>query len=106
MFLGIDGGQSSTVALIGDDNGVVLGVGQAGPCNHVATARGPAKLRRAVLGAVQAAWRNAPNLSNAPGARPRLPEFDSAFFGMSGGPEDKAAIIHTIIRTKRLEVTH
>jgi N-acetylglucosamine kinase-like BadF-type ATPase len=100
MFLGIDGGQSSTVALIGDDNGVVLGVGQAGPCNHVATSRGPAKLRRAILGAVRAAWRN------APGTGTRLPEFDSAFFGMSGGPEDKAAIIRAIIRTKRLEVTH
>jgi len=100
MFLGIDGGQSSTVALIGDDNGVVLGVGQAGPCNHVATSRGPAKLRRAVLGAVRAAWRNAPGTSK------RLPEFDSAFFGMSGGPEDKAAIIREVIRARRLEVTH
>lgn len=104
MFLGIDGGQSSTVALIGDANGVVLGVGQAGPCNHVATSRGPAKLRRAVLGAVQAAWKNAPVAGS--GARKRLPEFDSAFFGMSGGPEDKAAIIREIIQTKRLEVTH
>ena len=100
LFLGIDGGQSSTVALIGDEHGVVQGVGLAGPCNHVKTSRGPAKLRRAILGAVRAAWKNAPGTSK------RLPEFDSAFFGMSGGPEDKSAIIRAIIQTKRLEVTH
>jgi N-acetylglucosamine kinase-like BadF-type ATPase len=101
LFLGIDGGQSSTVALIGDGNGVVLGVGQAGPCNHVKDSRrGPAKLRRAILGAVTAAWRNAPN------ATKRLPIFESAYFGMSGGPEDKAAIIAQVIRARHLEVTH
>jgi N-acetylglucosamine kinase-like BadF-type ATPase len=100
LYLGIDGGQSSTVALIGDEYGVVLGFGQAGPCNHVKTSRGPAKLRRAVLGAVKTAWHNSPLSSR------RLPTFDSAYFGMSGGPEDKAAIIQEVLHAKRLEVTH
>ncbi len=100
LYLGIDGGQSSTVALIGDERGVVLGFGQAGPCNHVKTSRGPAKLKRAVLGAVKTAWHNSPLSSR------RLPTFDSAYFGMSGGPEDKAAIIEQVLHAKRLEVTH
>jgi N-acetylglucosamine kinase-like BadF-type ATPase len=100
LYLGIDGGQSSTVALIGDEHGVVLGVGQAGPCNHVKARGGPAKLRRGVLGAVGAAWRHSPN-----GGK-RLPFFESAFFGMTGGPEDKAAILAEIIRARNIEVTH
>jgi len=104
LYLGIDGGQSSTVALIGDERGVVLGFGQAGPCNHVKASRGPAKLRRAVLGAVTTAWRNSPRSS--PHSSGRLPTFDSAYLGMSGGPEDKAAIIEQVLRAKRLEVTH
>jgi N-acetylglucosamine kinase-like BadF-type ATPase len=98
--LGIDGGQSSTVALIGDENGVVFGMGQAGPANHVKARGGPRKLRRAVLGAVGAAW------SHSPLAGKRRPPFESAFFGMTGGPEDKAAILEKLIRAKRMEVTH
>lgn len=35
MFLGVDGGQSGTTALIGDQAGRVLGLGRGGPCNHV-----------------------------------------------------------------------
>ena len=35
IFLGVDGGQSRTTALIGDDEGRVLGMGRGGPCNHV-----------------------------------------------------------------------
>lgn len=100
LYLGIDGGQSSTVALIGDEHGVVLGLGQAGPCNHVKARGGPAKLRRGVLGSVSAAWRHSP-LGGG-----RLPSFESAFFGMTGGPEDKAAILAEIIRARKIEVTH
>ena len=36
LFLGIDGGQSSTTAVIGDESGRILGSGRGGPCNHVA----------------------------------------------------------------------
>ena len=100
LYLGIDGGQSSTVALIGDENGVVLGLGQAGPANHVKARGGPRKLKRAVLGAVGAAW------THSPLADKRRPPFESAFFGMTGGPEDKAAILEQIIRSRRMEVTH
>jgi len=34
-FLGVDGGKSSTCALIGDRTGRVLGCGYSGPSNHV-----------------------------------------------------------------------
>src|SRR6516164_4773666 len=48
LFLGVDGGQSSTKAIIGDRTGRVIGMGQGGPCNHVGGAEGREKLVHAV----------------------------------------------------------
>ena len=45
-FLGVDGGQSGTTAVIGDASGKILGWGSAGPCNHVAASEGRAKFLR------------------------------------------------------------
>ena len=101
FFLGVDGGQSSTVALIGDERGVVLGYGAAGPSNHVAGPGGQEKLRKAVTISVSAAWNNSPF-----GGRKTLPEFESAFFGMTGGAEDKIAVVRELISARRLEVSH
>ena len=47
-FLGVDGGQSSTKAVIGDEDGHILGRGEAGPCNHVEEGVGRQKLTAAV----------------------------------------------------------
>ncbi len=38
LYLGVDGGQSSTTALIGDETGRVVGVGRAGAVNHATDA--------------------------------------------------------------------
>ncbi len=100
LYLGVDGGATSTVALIGDEQGVVVGYGESGPSNHVKKPGGAAKLRRAVLGAVRAAWENSPFGGS------RRPILESSFFGMTGGPEDKAALIAKMIRSRRMEVTH
>ena len=43
LFLGVDGGQSSTTVLIGDESGRVLGAGEAGPCNHAGAEEGRAR---------------------------------------------------------------
>ncbi len=48
IFLGVDGGQSSTTALVGDEHGRVIGVGRAGPCNHAGAAEGRDKFVRAL----------------------------------------------------------
>jgi N-acetylglucosamine kinase len=98
LFLGVDGGQSGTTAAIGDQDGRVLGTGEAGPCNHAAAAEGRAKLERAVAGSVAAACQQA-------GVDPATVSFEAACFGMSGGPDDKEAILASILRTKRLVVT-
>ena len=98
FFLGVDGGQSATKAVIGDETGRILGSGKAGPCNHTAGAEGRAKLERAVGGCVAAACAEAD--LDAQSVR-----FAAACFGMSGGPDDKEAILAEILRADRLIVT-
>jgi N-acetylglucosamine kinase-like BadF-type ATPase len=98
FYLGVDGGQSSTKALIGDDTGQVLGSGAAGPCNHVGAAEGRAKLARAVSESVALACNQAAIAS-------QNVQFEAACFGMSGGPADKQAILAEILCAKQLIVT-
>jgi N-acetylglucosamine kinase-like BadF-type ATPase len=52
IFAGIDGGQSSTVALIGDERGEVLGRGVGGPADEVAQGEGSTRQRDALQGAL------------------------------------------------------
>jgi N-acetylglucosamine kinase-like BadF-type ATPase len=99
LFLGVDGGQSGTAAVIGDETGRVLGAGEAGPCNHAAAGEGRAKLERAVTGSLRGACAQA-------GLDPAQVEFEAACFGMSGGPEDKQDILAGILRARRLIVTN
>ncbi len=99
LYLGVDGGQSSTKALIGDHTGRVLGAGAAGPCNHVGAAEGREKLARAVSESVALAC-------NQAGLTVQDVQFEAACFGMSGGPEDKQAILSEILRAKQLIVTN
>jgi len=98
-FLGVDGGQSTTKAVIGDERGRVLGEGEGGPCNHVGAAEGRAKLTAAVLECVRRACEQS-------GLDPAAIEFEAACFGMSGGPEDKDAILRKIVRAGKWVVTH
>jgi N-acetylglucosamine kinase-like BadF-type ATPase len=99
LFLGVDGGQSGTTAVIGDETGRVLGTGEAGPCNHAAAGEGRAKLERAVRGSVGAACAQA-------GLDPATVRFEAACFGMSGGPDDKREILAATLRVERLVVTN
>jgi len=99
LFLGVDGGQSGTTALIGDETGRILGSGEAGPCNHAAAAEGRAKLEAAVSESLRAACVEA-------ALDPGTVEFEAACFGMSGGPDDKREILARILRACRLIVTN
>ncbi|MEN6600870.1 MAG: ATPase, partial [Bryobacteraceae bacterium] len=85
FYLGVDGGQSSTTALIGDREGRVAGSGRGGPCNHVGAAQGHEKFVRTIGDCVSAAARDA-------GQDPGRIEFASACLGFSGGPADKEEI--------------
>jgi N-acetylglucosamine kinase-like BadF-type ATPase len=99
LFLGVDGGQSSTTALIGDETGRVLGEGHGGPCNHIGAAEGAAKLTRAVEECVSKACEQA-HLD------PAQVRYEAACFGMSGGPDDKESLLAAILPAGKLIVTH
>ena len=99
LYLGVDGGQSGTTAVIGDDGGRILGTGKAGPCNHATEGEGRAKLERAVTGSVGAACAQA-------GLDAAAVRFEAACFGMSGGPDDKREILAATLRVERLVVTN
>jgi len=94
-FLGVDGGQSSTRALIGDAAGHVLGEGSGGQSNHVGGAQGRERLIQAVTGALHGACADA-------GLSPANIEFASACLGFTGGPDGKEPILREIIRCRRL----
>lgn len=87
------------MALIGDETGRVLGRGAAGPCNHAAADEGRAKLERAVTESVGEACRQV-------GLDVAAVRFHAACCGMSGGPDDKEAILAALLRADRLIVTH
>jgi len=93
LFLGVDGGQSGTTALVGDESGRVVGIGRGGPCNHVGKAEGREKFFRAVGECLRE--------SGFEGA-----QFDAVCMGFSGGAEDKGAYVRELIRAERYFITH
>ncbi|MDR3719466.1 MAG: BadF/BadG/BcrA/BcrD ATPase family protein [Bryobacteraceae bacterium] len=97
-FLGVDGGQSSTTALIGDETGRVLGFGRGGPCNHVSAAEARAKFTLTIGGCVAQA--------REAGGLPEDIEFRTACYGFSGGPVDKDALVAEMFRAGKRLVTH
>jgi N-acetylglucosamine kinase-like BadF-type ATPase len=98
LYLGIDGGQSSTTALIANEVGRILGEGRGGPCNHVAAAEGRAKFFNAVGACLAEASRQA-NLE-----RNSL-EFAAVCLGFSGGAEDKDAYARELIASRLYKIT-
>jgi glucosamine kinase len=59
LYLGIDGGQTQTKAVVADGTGRVLGRGLGGPSNHVEAPGGRERLRQAVLESTAGALRSA-----------------------------------------------
>lgn len=99
LYLGVDGGQSSTTALIADESGRVIGTGRGGPCNHVSSGEGREKFFRAVGGCLQQACEQA-------GLATGTVAFASACLGFSGGAADKDAYSRELIRSEKFLITH
>jgi N-acetylglucosamine kinase-like BadF-type ATPase len=98
FFLGVDGGQSSTTALIADQTGRVLGMGRAGPCNHASGEEGRRKFNAALTGCVSAASKMA--------GFDATPRFTAVCLGLSGGAADKEALAAEVLESDRIIVTH
>ncbi|MEO8100634.1 MAG: BadF/BadG/BcrA/BcrD ATPase family protein [Acidobacteriota bacterium] len=96
LYLGIDGGQSGTTALIGDENGNVLGEGHAGPCNHV----GASERRDKFFAAI------GDSIAQAAQAAGVAAVFEAACAGFSGGAEDKDGLTRELVRAQRYLITH
>ena len=116
IFLGVDGGQSHTEAVVADENGVILGRGFGGASNHAEHSGGRERLRKAILASVGGALRDA-EARGRRNAEKSLDDFansdvvssycfGSAHFGMTGGADYKEAIIGEIVRAEHLVVGH
>ncbi|MBK8148483.1 MAG: ATPase [Acidobacteria bacterium] len=95
LFLGVDGGQSHTEALVADETGTILGRGIGGPSNHAEQPGGRDRLRNAVIDSVSGA-----------GFDPERTVFEAAHFGMTGGADYKEEIIGSVIRAGVVNVGH
>ena len=95
-FLGVDGGQSSTIAVIGDETGAIRGTGKAGPCNHVSAAES----RERFLNSVGSAVRDAQEAAQCADV-----VFQAACLGLSGGPHDKEELTKQAVKAHHYAIT-
>lgn len=100
IFLGVDGGQSHTEAVISDEKGNFLGRGFGGALDHGNLSEGRERLKNAINDSVNQALKNAefPKIENV--------KFASAHFGLTGGAEYKEEIVKEIINAEKLVVGH
>lgn len=100
LFLGIDGGQSHTEAVIADEKGNILGTGFGGALDHGNLPEGRTRLKNAIVESVNDALQKA-GLSNIENTK-----FVSAHCGLTGGADYKDEIVREIIDAENLVVTH
>jgi N-acetylglucosamine kinase-like BadF-type ATPase len=101
FFLGVDGGQSGTTAIIGDAQGNIVGWGGSGPCNHVAAPEAREKFLRVMRECLSQAADRAG--LKQPSSRWH---FKAACLGMSGGVDDKSALLRELVESEHTTVTH
>lgn len=91
ILLAVDGGQTSTKALVASLDGAVLGAGRGGPSDHFHIEGGVEKNRIAIQGAIKAALADA-------GVEPD--RVTAVALGLTGAPTGGTAtpIVHEIIR--------
>lgn len=102
-FLGIDGGQSHTTALIAAADGRILGSGHAGASNHTRAPGGRERLTNAINQSVRAALQQAGLLQVG---TVKTFNFTSAYLALTGVPEDKIVIVNELLSAEFLKVDH
>jgi N-acetylglucosamine kinase-like BadF-type ATPase len=93
--LGIDGGQTATKAAVCDLKGRLVGLGRAGPANHVWERGGAARARRAVTRSMTAALRS---------AGLKIDRFEAAFLGITGATGHTRRALAGRVPAKRLRL--
>src|SRR5215207_7263596 len=97
LFLGVDGGQTRTVALLASRDGGILGVGYGGPANHIHEPGGMERMQRSLRDAVQTAFGQAGIASAA---------VVSTCFGMTGGAEFVPEVAPKFLEARTLTAYH
>ncbi|MEP6756061.1 MAG: BadF/BadG/BcrA/BcrD ATPase family protein [Chthonomonadales bacterium] len=59
LYLGVDGGQSTTVAVLLSADGAIVGTGVGGPANHIHEPGGVSRIKKSIRDAVGGALRSA-----------------------------------------------
>src|SRR5579871_1795229 len=95
--IGVDGGQTSTTAVIADETGCLLGIGHGGPANHIHEPGGVERVQRSLTDAIRGAITMA-DLQNA--------RIAAACLGMTGGSEQMANICAPVVPAERLVFSH
>ncbi|MGB9811931.1 MAG: BadF/BadG/BcrA/BcrD ATPase family protein, partial [Dictyoglomus turgidum] len=76
FFLGVDGGQTKTLCIIGDEKGNILALGRGRALIHILSPEGPQIAEQALKEAVESSF------SNLHGSF----EIEVAFLGLTGVP--------------------
>ncbi len=98
LVMGVDGGQSTTRALIADAEGNLLGLGTGGPANHIHEPGGPERLRQSLRQALEGALQSA--------SLPGDTRFTVAVCGMTGGGALVEQICREELPAEQVVVTH
>jgi N-acetylglucosamine kinase-like BadF-type ATPase len=100
LYLGIDGGQSHTDAVISDDEGNLLGRGRGGPSGHAEQPGGLERVRQAITESVERALRSAGlgSISDT--------EFAFAHCAMTGDGDFKEEPFRALLRARHLRIGH
>lgn len=99
LFLGVDGGQTTTKAVVGDERGAILARATGGPSDHTEEPGGPERLERVARVTIGQALA-------AGGRSSDRFEFEGACFGMTGETEIKQRVLERFVRTPHLSVVH
>src|SRR5579862_5542857 len=95
--IGVDGGQTSTTAVIADETGCLLGIGHGGPANHIHESGGVERVRRSLSDALREAIVMA-DLQNA--------RISAACLGMTGSSDEMEGICAPVVPTDHLIFGH
>ncbi|HXP87012.1 MAG TPA: BadF/BadG/BcrA/BcrD ATPase family protein [Bryobacteraceae bacterium] len=97
-FLGVDGGQTGTRALIADETGRVIGSGRGGPASPADGETGRRRFTTAIEASVSAAQAAAGMGSGT--------VFAAACMGFSGGPDNKDELARKLVPAQKYAITH
>src|SRR3989442_14722815 len=100
VFLGVDGGQSTTKAVLADEHTNILAQATGGPSDHTEEPCGRERFEQVIQTLIRSV------LTSAKAPLTENEEFAAACFGMTGETEIKRQILERIVKAQHLSVVH